>query len=104
MINSSACGVLQTARRYPDQIVKVYAGHSGILGALAKDWIDTSLEWELAIVALKHTPAAAVDGLRRSLPPALTRPTGGVAQEPRGSETFNARRDRSLSGGPTDNR
>ncbi len=28
-INSSACGVLQRARRYPDQIVVVYAGHNG---------------------------------------------------------------------------
>ena len=44
VINSSACGVLQTARRYPDQIVKVYAGHNGILGALTEDLIDTSLE------------------------------------------------------------
>jgi ATP-dependent phosphofructokinase / diphosphate-dependent phosphofructokinase len=45
VINSSACGVLQTARRYPDQIVKVYAGHNGILGALTEDLIDTSARW-----------------------------------------------------------
>ena len=67
MINSSACGVLQTARRYPDQIVKVYAGHNGILGALTEDLIDTSLEPELAIAALKHTPGAAFGSCRYKL-------------------------------------
>ena len=69
MINSSACGVLQTARRYPDQIVKVYAGHNGILGALTEDLIDTSLEPELAIAALKHTPGAAFGSCRYKLGP-----------------------------------
>ncbi len=67
VINSSACGVLQTARRYPDQIVKVYAGHNGILGALTEDLIDTSLEPELAIAALKHTPGAAFGSCRYKL-------------------------------------
>ena len=69
VINSSACGVLQTARRYPDQIVKVYAGHNGILGALTEDLIDTSLEPELAIAALKHTPGAAFGSCRYKLGP-----------------------------------
>ena len=35
VINASACGVLQTARRYPEQIGKVYAGRNGIIGARA---------------------------------------------------------------------
>ena len=69
VINSSACGVLQTARRYPDQIVKVYAGHNGILGALTEDLIDTSLEPEHAIAALKHTPGAAFGSCRYKLGP-----------------------------------
>ena len=69
VINSSACGVLQTARRYPDQIVKVYAGHNGILGALTEDLIDTSLEPEHAITALKHTPGAAFGSCRYKLGP-----------------------------------
>ena len=69
VINSSACGVLQTARRYPDQIVKIYAGHNGILGALTEDLIDTSLEPELAIAALKHTPGAAFGSCRYKLGP-----------------------------------
>ena len=34
VINASASGVLQTARQYPAQIGKVYAGRNGIVGAL----------------------------------------------------------------------
>jgi len=43
VINASACGVIETARQYPDSISKVYAGHNGILGALREELIDTSL-------------------------------------------------------------
>ena len=67
VINASACGVLQTARRYPDLIAKVYAGHNGILGALTEDLIDTSLETEATIAALGHTPGAAFGSCRYKL-------------------------------------
>lgn len=67
VINASACGVLQTARRYPDQIAKTYAGRDGIIGALTEDLIDTSLESEAAIAALKHTPGAAFGSCRYKL-------------------------------------
>ena len=33
VINSSACGVIETARKYPNKIGKVYAGQNGIIGA-----------------------------------------------------------------------
>ena len=56
VINASACGVLQTARRHSETIGKVYAGRNGIVGALAEDLIDTSVESEAAIAALRHTP------------------------------------------------
>jgi ATP-dependent phosphofructokinase / diphosphate-dependent phosphofructokinase len=56
VINASACGVLQTARQHSEEIGKVYAGRNGIIGALTEDLIDTSVESEAAIVALKHTP------------------------------------------------
>ena len=49
VINASACGVLQTVRKHPDQIAKVYAGRNGILGALTEDLIDTSAETDAAI-------------------------------------------------------
>ena len=42
VINASACGVLETARKYPKKIGKVYAGRNGIIGALTEDLIDTS--------------------------------------------------------------
>ena len=67
VINASACGVLQTARQYSNEIGKVYAGRDGIIGALSEDLIDTSLESETAIAALKHTPGAAFGSCRYKL-------------------------------------
>jgi 6-phosphofructokinase len=67
VINASACGVLQTARQHPGQIGKVYAGRNGIIGALTEDLIDTSVESETAIAALKHTPGAAFGSCRYKL-------------------------------------
>jgi len=34
VINASACGVIETARRHADRIGTVYAGRNGIIGAL----------------------------------------------------------------------
>ena len=67
VINASACGVLQTTRRHSDVIGKVYAGRNGIIGALTEDLIDTSLESESTIAALKHTPGAAFGSCRYKL-------------------------------------
>jgi ATP-dependent phosphofructokinase / diphosphate-dependent phosphofructokinase len=68
VINASACGVLQTARHHSDEINKVYAGRNGIIGALTEDLIDTSIESDAAIAALKHTPGAAFGSCRYKLP------------------------------------
>jgi 6-phosphofructokinase 1 len=67
VINASACGVLETAREHSNEIGKVYAGHNGIIGALAEDLIDTSGESEDAIAALKNTPGAAFGSCRYKL-------------------------------------
>jgi ATP-dependent phosphofructokinase / diphosphate-dependent phosphofructokinase len=67
VINASACGVLETARKYSDEIRAVFAGRNGIIGALTEDLIDTSLESEAAIAALKHTPGAAFGSCRYKL-------------------------------------
>jgi ATP-dependent phosphofructokinase / diphosphate-dependent phosphofructokinase len=67
VINASACGVLQTARRHSGEIGKVYAGRNGILGALTEDLIDTSVEPETGVAALKHTPGAAFGSCRYKL-------------------------------------
>ncbi len=67
VINASACGVLQTARKHPEHIGKLYAGRNGIVGALTEDLIDTSVESEGAIAALKYTPGAAFGSCRYKL-------------------------------------
>lgn len=67
VINASACGVLETARQHSHEIGRVLAGRNGIIGALTEDLIDTSLEPEAAIAALKHTPGAAFGSCRYKL-------------------------------------
>ena len=67
VINASACGVIEAARRYKAKIGKVYAGRNGIIGALTEDLIDTSKESIEAIRALRHTPAGAFGSCRYKL-------------------------------------
>ena len=67
VINASAAGVIETARRYPRHIGKVYAGRHGIIGALTEDLIDTSLESPATIKALRHTPSGAFGSARFKL-------------------------------------
>ena len=64
VINASACGVIETARKNPDKIGKVYAGENGIIGALTENLIDTSLESESDIAALNHTPSGGFGSCR----------------------------------------
>ena len=67
VINASACGVIETARKHKNKIGKVYAGRNGIIGALTEDLIDTSKESAAAIRALRHTPAGAFGSCRYKL-------------------------------------
>jgi 6-phosphofructokinase 1 len=67
VINTTACGVIQTARKHRDRIGKVYAGNNGILGALNEELIDTSKETEGTISALRHTPGGAFGSCRYKL-------------------------------------
>ncbi|WP_428609405.1 6-phosphofructokinase [Sedimenticola sp.] len=67
VINSSACGVIETARKHADQIGTVYAGRNGIIGALTEELIDTSLESDEAIAALRNTPSGAFGSCRFKL-------------------------------------
>ena len=67
VINASACGLIQTARRHPERITTVYAGRNGIIGALTEDLIDTSKESDEDIAALRHTPAGAFGSCRYKL-------------------------------------
>src|SRR5436190_17349272 len=67
VINATACGLIQTARRFKNKIGKVYAGRNGIIGALTEDLIDTSKETPAAIAALRYTPSGAFGSARYKL-------------------------------------
>ena len=67
VINASACGVIETARRHRNAIGKVYAGRNGIIGALREELIDTSKESARAIAGLRNTPSGAFGSCRHKL-------------------------------------
>ena len=67
VINASAAGVIQAAKRYPKQIGKVLAGQNGILGALQENLIDTSKESPRSIEGLINTPGGAFGSCRYKL-------------------------------------
>jgi 6-phosphofructokinase len=67
VINASACGVIETARKHGDKIGTVYAGRNGIIGALTEDLIDTSKESDENIAALKSTPSGGFGSCRFKL-------------------------------------
>jgi 6-phosphofructokinase 1 len=67
VINASACGVIETARKNRSSIGRVYAGRNGIIGALREDLIDTSKESTSAIRGLASTPAGAFGSCRFKL-------------------------------------
>ena len=64
VINATACGVIETARQFPEKIGKVFAGANGILGVLHENLIDTSIESKDSIAALRHTPGGAFGSCR----------------------------------------
>jgi len=67
VINASACGVIETARKHRNKIANVYAGRNGIIGALTEDMIDTNKESARTIAALRHTPGGAFGSARYKL-------------------------------------
>jgi 6-phosphofructokinase 1 len=67
VINASACGVIETARKHNDKIGTMYAGKNGIIGALTEELIDTSLESDANIAALRHTPSGVFGSCRYKL-------------------------------------
>ena len=67
VINASACGVIETARRHRGRIGKTYAGRDGIIGVLTEDLIDVGKESASAIRALRHTPGGAFGSARYKL-------------------------------------
>jgi ATP-dependent phosphofructokinase / diphosphate-dependent phosphofructokinase len=67
VINASACGVIETARKHKDKIGKLYAGRHGIVGALTEDMIDTGKESAATVRGLRYTPGGAFGSARYKL-------------------------------------
>ncbi len=67
VINASACGVIECARKHPDKIGHVFAGKNGIVGALTEELIDTSDMTEEAVAALRYTPGGVFGSCRYKL-------------------------------------
>jgi len=67
VINASACGVIETARKHRKHIANVYAGRNGIIGALTEDMIDTNRESAATIAALRNMPGGAFGSARYKL-------------------------------------
>jgi len=67
VINASACGLIETARKYPETFGHVYAGLNGILGALNENLVDTSALSDSQVASLKYTPGGAFGSCRYKL-------------------------------------
>jgi ATP-dependent phosphofructokinase / diphosphate-dependent phosphofructokinase len=67
VINASAAGVIEAARKHKRHIGKVYAGRDGIVGGLTEDLIDVSAESAATIKGLRYTPAGAFGSARFKL-------------------------------------
>src|SRR3569833_1129433 len=67
VINASAAGVIDTAKKHPRQIGKLYAGRHGIIGALTEDLIDVFKESPAVLKGLRYTPAGAFGSARFKL-------------------------------------
>ncbi|MEM9171465.1 MAG: 6-phosphofructokinase [Pseudomonadota bacterium] len=67
VINASACGVIETARKHKNKIKNVYCGINGIIGALTENMVNASREPARNIAALRHTPGGAFGSARYKL-------------------------------------
>jgi ATP-dependent phosphofructokinase / diphosphate-dependent phosphofructokinase len=67
VINSTARGVIETARKYKNKIGTVYVGRYGIQGLLLEDLYDTNKESPKAIAGLYNLPGGAFGSCRYKL-------------------------------------
>ena len=67
VINATACGVIETARKHRKKIGKLYAGLNGIVGVLREDLVDTSFETQIQVERLRDTPGGAFGSCRYKL-------------------------------------
>ena len=69
VINSSACGVFEAARKHPDKIDKLYAAVNGIDGLLSENIYDVTQESDKNIRLLRYTPGGAFGSCRHRMMP-----------------------------------
>lgn len=67
VINTSASGVIETARKHRSKIAELYAGRNGIIGALTEDMINTNRESARTVAALRNMPGGAFGSARYKL-------------------------------------
>ena len=67
VINSSACGIIQTALGRSDVFTGVYGALNGILGVLNEEIFDLSAEDPAEIDRLKRSPSSALGSCRHKL-------------------------------------
>lgn len=67
VINASAYGVIDAARKHVSHIGTLYAAKNGIIGALDENLIDLSLEDPVDLAKLLHTPSGAFGSCRYKL-------------------------------------
>lgn len=75
VINTSACGVIETALKYKDKIDKIYVGNHGIQGLLLEELFDMSKESKKSIADLRYMPGGAFGTCRYKLTPFTEDPT-----------------------------
>src|SRR5262245_39580904 len=67
VINATACGVIEAARKARGKLGKLYAARFGIIGALLEDLIDTGRESAGAVARLREAPGSAFGSCRFKL-------------------------------------
>lgn len=67
VINTTACGVIEAARKHAGHFGTVYAGKNGIMGALYEELIDTQTESDEAIANLRYMPGGVFGSCRYKL-------------------------------------
>src|ERR1019366_7418689 len=65
--NSSACGVIEEARRHGDVIAQQFGANNGILGIIQEDLFDLGAESFDTITQLRCTPSSAIGSCRYNL-------------------------------------
>ncbi|MFC3195202.1 6-phosphofructokinase [Marinicella sediminis] len=66
VINATACGVIEAARKNPE-VGTVFGAKNGIIGVLREHLVDTAQHSDAEIAALRHTPGGAFGSCRYKL-------------------------------------